>query len=145
MKRFIAIANRIKELRGDKSQQEFAKEIGIPFRTYQRYESGVRMPKGEAIKKIAEICDVPIDYILTGDETGLRRQLLKDVRELDAEIGAFIEGIPVRLGEIDPLLEQIFPYWTDISDDDKKAVLEYVFYKKRVEKLLIKIKGGLTL
>lgn len=92
MKKYIEIGNRIKDLRNKKtSQSEFAERLGIPFVTYQRYESSDRMPKGEALKKIAEVCGVPVDYSLTCDETGLRRQLLKEVRELDAKTSAFIK------------------------------------------------------
>jgi transcriptional regulator with XRE-family HTH domain len=57
---------RFKQLRGTRSQRDFAKEIGIPFRSYQRYESGERMPPIELIAKIAEIAEVPIDWVATG-------------------------------------------------------------------------------
>jgi transcriptional regulator with XRE-family HTH domain len=67
MKRFLSIGNRIKELRGKKSQKDFAEKVNIPFRTYQRYESGNVAPKGSALEKIAQNCNVSVEYILTGE------------------------------------------------------------------------------
>lgn len=141
MKRFLVIANRIRELRGEKSQSDFAAEVGIPLRTYQNYESGERMPKGQALQKIAQACNVPVEYILTGDETGLRQQLSKDLDQLHADVQAEIERMPRLLGGIDPVLERIFSHWAAISEDDKKDVLQFVFYKKKIEHLFNKLKG----
>ena len=138
MKRFIAIGNRIKELRGKISQREFAKRLEISLPSLQRYEYGERMPKGQVLKKIAQVCDVTVDYILTGDETALRRQLLKETQYLHAEVEAELQRMPTMLGEIDPVLEEIFPRWAGLSNEDKEAILQYVFYKKKVEKLLNK-------
>lgn len=60
------IGARFKYLRASRSQRDFAQEIGIPFRSYQRYESGERTPPTELIVKIAEITNVPIDWLATG-------------------------------------------------------------------------------
>lgn len=49
------IAARLKELRGDVSQQKIAEEIGISQSTYAMYETGDRIPSDEKKKKIAEI------------------------------------------------------------------------------------------
>jgi transcriptional regulator with XRE-family HTH domain len=146
MKKYIEIGSRLRKLRAHLSQKKFAEQLGIPFRTYQRYETGERIPKGPALQEIAEVCDVTTDYILTGDEESLRHHLLKQTRDLQADAGELIARMPKMLGEIDPALEKIFPHWADISKEDKEAVLQYVFYKKKVEKIFNKVddkKGGM--
>lgn len=60
------ISSRIRQLRGFCTQGEFAQELGIPFRTYQRYESGTRVPPIKFIVKLADIKGVSADWILTG-------------------------------------------------------------------------------
>lgn len=67
------IAQRIKELRGDKSQKVFADEIGVSFRAYCYYESGERNPPVSVVTRISKLCGVSVDWILTGQETGADR------------------------------------------------------------------------
>ncbi len=67
MKRFISIGNRIKLLRGKLSQAKFAEKLGTSLRAYQLYEAGDRAPKEPTLQKIAQICDVTVDWLLTGN------------------------------------------------------------------------------
>lgn len=66
IKKYSEIGDRLKQLRGKLSQQEFAKKIEIPFRTYQRYEAGERVPPSPLISTISEITQTTADWILTG-------------------------------------------------------------------------------
>jgi transcriptional regulator with XRE-family HTH domain len=66
LKRFASIGNRLKKMRGPLSQKEFAKRIGVSLPAYQRYEAGERMLKDEALYRIAAICKMPIEWILSG-------------------------------------------------------------------------------
>lgn len=63
---FHFIAVRLKQLRGKLSQGEFALKVGVPFRTYQRYESGERMPKSDTLERIAHATGRSSNWILTG-------------------------------------------------------------------------------
>jgi transcriptional regulator with XRE-family HTH domain len=49
-----AIAKRLVELRGSKTQKEVAEALEICQSTYAMYESGKRMPSDEKKKRIAE-------------------------------------------------------------------------------------------
>ncbi len=62
------IGQRIKQIRErlNYSQQVFAKMIGIPFRTYTRYEYGEREPSVDALKAISALGKVSIDFLVTG-------------------------------------------------------------------------------
>ena len=61
---YLDIGNRLKELRKNISQKEFANKIGIHINTYQRYESGERMPPERVLSRVAEICGKAVDYLL---------------------------------------------------------------------------------
>lgn len=61
---YLAIGNSLKELRKNISQKEFADKIGIHINTYQRYESGERMPPERVLSRVAEICGKSVDYLL---------------------------------------------------------------------------------
>lgn len=64
--KFVSIGDRLRILRGGQSQTEFAEKLNIPFRTYQRYEAGEGIPKAEILHRVASICTVTVDWILTG-------------------------------------------------------------------------------
>ena len=49
------IARKLKELRGDKKQEDVAKKLGILQSTYSNYERGFRVPKDNIKVKIAKL------------------------------------------------------------------------------------------
>lgn len=83
MKKIFAIGKRLRTLRGDITQEDFAKKAKIPFRSYQRYETGERMIPLRALLKIADLCNVDIDWILRGD---LQRDIAIGQEKLKASL-----------------------------------------------------------
>ena len=69
---------RVRELRGERSQREVAEGIGITQQTYGRYENGARRPDLEIIERMAVYFNVSADYLLG----------LKNVRTPDYNIQA---------------------------------------------------------
>ena len=65
-KKYIKIGNRLKILRGKKTQTEFANDIGTTLRTYQHYESGGRQPAPDTLKVISDKYGKSVDWILKG-------------------------------------------------------------------------------
>jgi len=55
---------RINEIRGEMSQEAFAKFIGVSRATIGFYENGERVPDAITLLKIAESCNVDVDYLL---------------------------------------------------------------------------------
>lgn len=49
------------------SKAEAARRIGIPYTTYDSYESGYRKPKIGSVLKIAEWLDVDVRQMLNGN------------------------------------------------------------------------------
>ena len=59
----MTIGEKLKKLRGNKSQTEVAKEIGITISAYSNYENNYRVPRDEAKRKIAEYFKKTVDEI----------------------------------------------------------------------------------
>lgn len=55
---------RLREIRGDRTQQQMADLLGIPRETYRGYETGLRSPSVEVIKAMADTLGVSTDYLL---------------------------------------------------------------------------------
>ncbi len=51
------------------SQEDFANKIGIPFRTYYRYEKGEREPSTTALINIAHLGNISLNWLLIGKGT----------------------------------------------------------------------------
>lgn len=49
------------------TQQSMADAIGVALRTYQCYEQGTREPSLYMLVKIADVLQVPTDYLLCRD------------------------------------------------------------------------------
>jgi transcriptional regulator with XRE-family HTH domain len=63
-------SRRLNETRKAKgfTAQNMADQLGLTLRSYQFYEGGKRSPSFETLVKIADILDVPIDFLLCRDD-----------------------------------------------------------------------------
>ena len=75
----LEIGHRLKELRNNLSQKEFAKKIDVSFRTYQRYENGETLPPERVLSRAAEICGKTVDYLLGREPL---QMVISEAREL---------------------------------------------------------------
>lgn len=55
--------DRLRELRGNYTQKEIAKLLGVPMNSYNNWENG-REPSYTVLKKIAEFHHVTVDYLI---------------------------------------------------------------------------------
>lgn len=62
------MAKRLRLLRGEMPQRDFAKKIGLTPRAYLRYEGGERHLRDFQLRNICEICRVSGDWLLFGKE-----------------------------------------------------------------------------
>ena len=60
-----AFSERLQELKTEKNvmQKDVAAALGLPLRTYQRYEYGEREPQLSTLIKIADFYGVSLDYL----------------------------------------------------------------------------------
>lgn len=55
--------DRLRELRGKRTQKEIAKLLGVPLNSYNNWENG-REPSYAVLKKIAEFHHITVDYLI---------------------------------------------------------------------------------
>ena len=60
-------SERMRELRGNKSQAQVAEALGIPASTYASYEQGKREPKDSMKRKIADYYKRSVQFIFFSD------------------------------------------------------------------------------
>lgn len=73
MKVIKDIARRIEEVRGDRSQREFAKDLGISHQLIANYEAGKHLPSFEVIQILTAKERVNLNWLATGEGTMRRR------------------------------------------------------------------------
>ncbi len=54
------------------TQQRLADSVGLALRSYQCYEQGTREPPLDMLVKLADVLEVPTDYLLCRDLTLLK-------------------------------------------------------------------------
>lgn len=54
------------------TQQRLADSVGLALRSYQCYEQGVREPSLDMLVKLADVLEVPTDYLLCRDLSSLK-------------------------------------------------------------------------
>lgn len=59
-----SFGDRIEELRGNKTQKQFAVLLGIPLNTYTNWTRGIRFPTADAVVKICIQLGVSSDWLL---------------------------------------------------------------------------------
>lgn len=111
-----AFADRIRKLRGNRSQREVAGCIGTTQQSLGRYESGKRKPDLEIIEKLSRYYSVSADYLLGLDEdpspnhdmdvacsvTGLQPQTIDVLLRLrmDPELAGIDELLDYAVGNL---------------------------------------------
>lgn len=54
------------------TQQRLADCVGLALRSYQCYEQGVREPSLDMLVKLADVLEVPTDYLLCRDLSAVK-------------------------------------------------------------------------
>lgn len=63
---------RLRRLRGDRSQKEVAGLLGMPVTTYSTLENQDLLPRGQVLKKLADFFAVQMSYFHPTPSPGLR-------------------------------------------------------------------------
>ena len=85
------LKDKLKELRkrANYTQEQVAEKIGTTPVAYSRYETGKRIPPLEVLSDLADLYDVPVDYIIgrkrvTSETlTEYEKDLIEDFRKAD--------------------------------------------------------------
>lgn len=80
------------------SQRELGQRLGVSASAVGMYEQGRREPSAEKLVRLAEILEVTVDYLLTGEPTARDRAALTDLarRAMDR---AALAGLVLRTGD----------------------------------------------
>lgn len=108
------LGERIREVRGKKSQDTFATELGISRGALSFYENAERIPDAEIIHKISESYDVSADYLLG----------LTDVKTTKTDLKAVCEYTRLNEDAIDALWEHTTNLYSTTSLEGKIKPLD---------------------
>lgn len=87
----MMLGNKLKQLRGKRTQEEVAKALGISRARYSHYENEIREPDHEILLALADFYDVSIDYLIgNASETSLTK---KEERDLVTDLQNILDGI----------------------------------------------------
>lgn len=66
----MSFGDRLRATRLDRgiTQQRLSDLVGVALRTYQQYEQGKTEPSYSVLVALADVIDVPIDYLLGRDD-----------------------------------------------------------------------------
>jgi transcriptional regulator with XRE-family HTH domain len=147
MRKYLPIGERLKRLRGDLSQEKFAKIIDVSHKGYQRYESGERIPPPHVLMRIAALCNTTIDWILGGDLTMEQALILAWIKEdKDKDLKKYLKKIGSK-SYLYPVFLQIDKIFNE-GERDKieaiKAVLAALESDKNKVKILAAFKALLA-
>lgn len=98
------------------TQKFVAEKIGIKNNTLSSYESGKRQPDYETLKKLSELYEVNIDYIITGNSnTHSSDDMWKEL--LDPQKQLFFKDL---MDAPEEKIEELIRFWEFIKERDKK-------------------------
>ncbi|MBA4544480.1 helix-turn-helix transcriptional regulator [Thermoactinomyces daqus] len=92
------LGNRLKKLRGKRTQSDVAKALGITRSRYSHYENGRNEPDTEMLQKLADYYNVTVDYLLGNEETKNKNEpidLMKILQDRDNDELPHIDGVPI--------------------------------------------------
>jgi transcriptional regulator with XRE-family HTH domain len=135
----MTFAEKIKKERLSRGmdQPTFAKHIGVSPRTISYYENGRTFPRSrDDYKRIADILEVPVDYLLTendefivdaGAKYGSKGR--RDARELMEEVSGLFAGGDLADEDLDEMMRGIQEaYW--IAKEKNKKYTPKKFIKE---------------
>lgn len=110
-KKNLKFMTRFNVLRGNLSQDAFAKKIGVSRAVIGHYENGERSPDSFILKKIADTCEVSVDWLLG----------LTDIESGNADDMAVEKRLGLTVGAI-KALEKLKRY----NDMPEKEKLKFI-------------------
>lgn len=85
------LGKKLKQLRGDRRQQDIADALGISRARYSHYENEIREPDHETLIALAALHNVSIDYLIgNGSETKLTD---KEERDIVNDLQNILDGL----------------------------------------------------
>lgn len=98
----MTLGERLRALRGERTQKEIADKLGISRARYSHYETDHVQPDHELLYRMSEVYEVSIDYLLgrMAAAEGISKEealLIEELRQLSEEDMTIIRSIINRL------------------------------------------------
>lgn len=120
------IGRRIRELRGDETQRDFAARLGMKHPQLARYEAG-RVPDPAVLARIARARGVSVDWILTGQLRPAAYEPQDEPLTWDAALAPVIVGTPLHLVETKEVFgAKTDRAWKELPDDAREEIRNYL-------------------
>ncbi|MDQ0176044.1 helix-turn-helix domain-containing protein [Bacillus chungangensis] len=137
------LGNRLKALRGKRTQEEIANSIGVSRARYSHYENNRREPDNETLQKIADFFNVSTDYLLgrskeKESDWNLKLPELTDKDERD--IAKDLEKIISNLGKKDGYSQFDGQSIDDMDEEDRELLIASLENSMRLAKRIAKQK-----
>ncbi|WP_081581639.1 helix-turn-helix domain-containing protein [Pararhodospirillum photometricum] len=84
------VGSRLRSVRGDMSQDDFATLLGVHKQTIGKYERGIVVPGGDVLARLRAVLGIDVNWLLTG-------RAVKDAYEPTLEVGAVTRAAPSQL------------------------------------------------
>lgn len=129
----MELKDRLRELRGKKSQRQCASDLNVKFTNYNKWESGINIPNYKTLIDIADYYNVSLDYLTgrtdfknadyqrTTIDTGLTENTIKYIRSMPPEVRDVLEPITKELVADEDTSKQkvkLLHILTEISAED---------------------------
>lgn len=104
----MEFCQRLKQLRKEKNvdRNELAKLLNVSYAAIAKYETGLRMPDSDAIKKIADFFNVSVDYLLGKSDIPTSAENIITATLEDSKLAVIWFNIKKR-PELRQLLEEV--------------------------------------
>ena len=120
---------RIRQLRGDMTQAEFADAVAIKQAMISRYEASKETPSPKVLLRIAQFSGTSIEWILTGrDPTGAKGKKIRPVSTMDMINAAARDLRQTHYPEAQEFIEMMKDVFR--SRRRMKKILEYYRFLK---------------
>jgi transcriptional regulator with XRE-family HTH domain len=131
------LGDKLKKLRGNRTQEDVAKLIGISRARYSHYENGRSEPDTDTLQKLATFYDVSLDYLLLDAPKDFKvvQQFGRATRDLTSDDLKVLEEIkkhPVLFHDLanapDKKIKQLIKMWEfinkDLDEDEDEDIIE---------------------
>ncbi|CAI9400724.1 hypothetical protein ANOBCDAF_00547 [Pleomorphomonas sp. T1.2MG-36] len=126
-----AIGTRIREARGETTQEVFAAMIGVTRSALTNYEAGRRLPNDIVLRKISEVSGKSAPYILFGNTITPFEEYKRDINQLIMEKSQKRPGFIPRFQISDDEIALISLFRLVYIYDNGLDIVEYILKKAK--------------
>jgi transcriptional regulator with XRE-family HTH domain len=121
------IGTRIRQLRGSATQLEFARRLGIAREHLSRLESGTRVPGGGTLRRLAEVTQASLDFVLLGGASPAPRASAPEAGGFTAALEPLLGATSLRLPRVSTAAaRRADRAWQDLSGARQDEIRAFV-------------------